>query len=276
MQDELSSLVRELASRKGEPVATSSLLVSSTSNVMTALVYGRRFEYGSPERVELDELADVIPTLATQISSLNFFPWLRGVLSVLHIGACGKLRSAMLQRDRFSETLVGLHEKTYQDGLIRDYIDGFLSEMKRPDQEKKTFTRDVLTSNASSFFGAGSETVRSAIEWLLLTCAAKPEMQSRIRAEIDLVDCAYKSYGYPYVVSVSWIRAVITYNTLHASEDTKISGYVIPRGSVVIPSLRSIFYDDSFWEDPEVFRPERFLVDGGTRAIKPERLIPFS
>lgn len=290
IHDELSSLVRELASRKGEPVATSSLLVSSTSNVMTALVYGRRFEYGSPERVELDELADVIPTLATQISSLNFFPWLRGVLSVLHIRACGKLRSAMLQRDRFSETLVGLHEKTYQDGLIRDYIDGFLSEMKRPDQEKKTFTRDVLTSNASSFFGAGSETVRSAIEWLLLTCAAKPEMQSRIRAEIDVVlgqsgqasrvlwkDRSRMPYTQAFIWETTRCEPINPFGLMRcASEDTKISGYVIPRGSVVIPSLRSIFYDDSFWEDPEVFRPERFLVDGGTRASKPERLIPFS
>ncbi|XP_075552187.1 cytochrome P450 2J4-like [Dermacentor variabilis] len=288
--DELSNVVRELASRKGEPVAISSLLVSSTSNVITALVYGRRFEYGSPERVELDELADGIPALAAQISSMNFFPWLRRVLSVLRIGACGRLRSAMIRRDRLSETLIDLHEKTHQGGVVRDYVDGFLSEMRRPEQEKKTFTRDVLTSNASSFFGAGSETVRSAIEWLVLTCAAKPEVQNRVRAEIDVVvgqsgqgsRVLWEDRGrMPYTQAVIWemtrCEPINPFGLMRcAREDTKISGYVIPRGSVVVPSLRSIFYDTSFWEDPEVFRPERFLVEGGSRASKPDRLIAFS
>ncbi|KAL1416153.1 hypothetical protein MTO96_006419 [Rhipicephalus appendiculatus] len=64
VHEEMSNLVRELASSKGKPVAIASLLTPSTSNVMTALVFGRRFEYGSPERVELDELADVIPSLS--------------------------------------------------------------------------------------------------------------------------------------------------------------------------------------------------------------------
>ncbi|KAH7938358.1 hypothetical protein HPB49_022797 [Dermacentor silvarum] len=274
IHDELSNLVRELASRKGEPVAIMSLLTSSTSNVITALMYGRRYEYGSPERVELDELAEGIPSLAAQMSAINFFPWLRRVLSMLRIGPCGRLRSAMLQRDRFSETLIGLHEKTYQDGLVRDYIDGFLGEMRRPEQEKKTFTRDVLRSNASSFFGAGSETVRSAIEWLLVMCAAKPEMQKRIRAEIDVVlgqsgqgsRVLWEDRGrMPYTQAFIW----------EMMRCEPINPFGLMR-SVVVPSLMSIFYDASFWEDPEVFRPERFLVDGGTRASKPERLIAFS
>ncbi|XP_054922659.2 vitamin D 25-hydroxylase-like [Dermacentor andersoni] len=290
MQDELSNLVRELASRKGEPVAISSLLLSSTSNVITALVYGRRFEYGSPERVELDELADEIPALAAQISSINFFPWLRGVLSILRIGACGRLRSAMIRRDRLSENLIGLREKSYQDGLVRDYIDRFLNEMRRPEQGKKTFTHDVLTSNASSIFGAGSETVRSAIEWLVLMCASKPEVQKRVRDEIDVVlgrsgqgsrvvweDRSRMPYTQAFIWEMARFKPVNPFGLMRcASEDTKVSGYVIPRGSVVVPSLRSIFHDASFWEDPEVFRPERFLVEGGTRASKPERLIPFS
>ncbi|XP_049527895.1 cytochrome P450 2J2-like isoform X2 [Dermacentor silvarum] len=239
IHDELSNLVRELASRKGEPVAIMSLLTSSTSNVITALMYGRRYEYGSPERVELDELAEGIPSLAAQMSAINFFPWLRRVLSMLRIGPCGRLRSAMLQRDRFSETLIGLHEKTYQDGLVRDYIDGFLGEMRRPEQEKKTFTRDVLRSNASSFFGAGSETVRSAIEWLLVMCAAKPEMQKRIRAEIDVVlgqsgqgsrvlweDRGRMPYTQAFIWEMMRCEPINPFGLMRsANEDTKISGY---------------------------------------------------
>ncbi|KAL1416154.1 hypothetical protein MTO96_006420 [Rhipicephalus appendiculatus] len=71
--------------------------------------------------------------------------------------------------------------------MSRDYVDSFLSEMKRPGQQKKTLTREVLTSNAASFFGAGSETLRSTTEWLMMMCAVKPELQSRMQREIDTV-----------------------------------------------------------------------------------------
>ncbi|KAL1416156.1 hypothetical protein MTO96_006422 [Rhipicephalus appendiculatus] len=91
VHEEMSNLVRELASSKGKPVDITSLLTPSTSNVMTALVFGRRFEYGSPERVELDELADVIPALSVQVLAINFFPWLRRANLAL---ARGSLREA--------------------------------------------------------------------------------------------------------------------------------------------------------------------------------------
>ncbi|XP_049276072.1 vitamin D 25-hydroxylase [Rhipicephalus sanguineus] len=60
-----------------------------------------------------------------------------------------------------------------------------------------------------------------------------------------------------------------------ATEYLRISGYTNPCGTIVISSLWSI-YDASFWGDPDVFSPERFLDDGGTSAKKPERLILFS
>lgn len=288
--EEVSNLVRALASCKGEPVDIASLLTPSTSNVMTALVYGRRFEYGSPERVELDVIADLIPTLSAQVLAVNFFPWLRRVISLFRTGACGRLRSALIRRDSLSQSFIDVHERTYQEGVARDYIDSFLSEMKRPGQQKETMTRDVLRSNASSLFGAGSETLRSSTEWLLMMCAAKPEVQTRIRSEIDSV-IGDRGPGsrvlwenrtrMPYTQAFIWETArcepVNPFGFMRrAREDVRVSGYVIPRGSIVIPSLRSVFDDKSFWKDPEVFRPERFLIDGGARAAKPERLIAFS
>ncbi|KAL3181584.1 hypothetical protein MRX96_036701 [Rhipicephalus microplus] len=61
-----------------------------------------------------------------------------------------------------------------------------------------------------------------------------------------------------------------------ATADIKVGSYIISRGSIVIVSFWSLLHDKSVWGDPEVFRPERFLVDGGTRAVKPQQFIPFS
>ncbi|KAL3184218.1 hypothetical protein MRX96_032332 [Rhipicephalus microplus] len=61
-----------------------------------------------------------------------------------------------------------------------------------------------------------------------------------------------------------------------ASEDIKLGGYFVPRGSVIISSFWSLFNEPGFWKDPEVFRPERFLSDSGHSATKPKWFIPFS
>lgn len=289
IHEELSYLLREVEARKGGRLVPTDVLTPSTSNVISALVFGRRFEYDDPERIYLDKLIELIPALSAQVSAINFFPWLRKLLVFFRFGTCEQLRDALERREDFADSKINSHQSTYQDGLVRDYIDGFLSEMKQQGEGNRTFTRNLLKGNVASFFGAGSETSRSAIEWLLLHSATHPEMQRRIHSEIDDVLGSGRgsavSWGdrnrMPFTQAFMWeVMRCKPVNPLsvmrHASKDVRVGKYVIPSGSIVIASIWSIFYDVSFWKDPEVFRPERFLTDDGTRAQKPERFIPFS
>ncbi|KAH7934311.1 hypothetical protein HPB49_024846 [Dermacentor silvarum] len=134
--------------------------------------------------------------------------------------------------------------------------------------------------------------MRSALEWLLLMSAAKPDLQGRVQAEIDAVieqkgptgsnrvswmDRARMPYTQAFMWETMRCKPVNPLSLMRsASNDINLGGYFIPRGSIVIPSFWSIFNESSFWGDPEVFRPERFLSDDGKSAKKPERFIPFS
>ncbi|KAL1421115.1 hypothetical protein MTO96_023422 [Rhipicephalus appendiculatus] len=187
-QEELRHLVDKLLSLQGKPVTPGAVLTPSASNVISTLVFGRRFEYEDPDRVHLDKLIDIIPALAAQTSAVNFFPWIRKLLLFFRVGTCEKLREALVLREDFAESKIDEHHATYKDGVVRDYIDGFLSEMKQQENERnRIFTRNILKGNVATFFGAGSETVRSTMEWLLLMCAARPELQRRMQAEVDAV-----------------------------------------------------------------------------------------
>jgi len=95
-----------------------------------------------------------------------------------------------------------------------------------------------------------------------------------------------------YIVKFSalrmpYIHAIILETMRHApfipsllprrvSEDTECAGYKIPKGTLLLGFLYPVFHDKSFWGDPEVFRPERFLLPSGSLdSSRVERFVQF-
>ena len=60
-----------------------------------------------------------------------------------------------------------------------------------------------------------------------------------------------------------------------AAEDTTLQGYTIPKGSLVVGNLWAVHHDPEVWNEPEVFRPSRFIDQDGHVTIK-EEWTPFS
>ena len=50
-------------------------------------------------------------------------------------------------------------------------------------------------------------------------------------------------------------------------------GYAIPKNSMVTISLYFMHRDERVWEEPEKFRPERFLQD--SRVVNADKIMPF-
>jgi len=53
-----------------------------------------------------------------------------------------------------------------------------------------------------------------------------------------------------------------------------VNGYTIPAGSNVVPLLHAVHMDPKLWDEPEAFRPSRFLSVEG-KVSKPEYFMPF-
>ena len=57
------------------------------------------------------------------------------------------------------------------------------------------------------------------------------------------------------------------------SSAIKIGDYNISESTLIYSNTYTVHMDPSYWGDPEVFRPERFVVDG--RFTPNDRNIPF-
>jgi cytochrome P450 family 307 subfamily A len=59
-----------------------------------------------------------------------------------------------------------------------------------------------------------------------------------------------------------------------ATEDSSIGGYDVPKGTVVFLNNYELNTGEDYWSEPDLFKPERFVVDN--QIVKPAHFIPFS
>ncbi len=59
-------------------------------------------------------------------------------------------------------------------------------------------------------------------------------------------------------------------------EEITIQGYKIPKGTQVLANFWALDSDPNLYEDPQDFKPERFLSEDEKQFTKPDYLIPFS
>ncbi|KGL79742.1 Cytochrome P450 2J6, partial [Tinamus guttatus] len=58
------------------------------------------------------------------------------------------------------------------------------------------------------------------------------------------------------------------------TRDTLLGGFLVPKGTILMPNMTSVLMDKKEWETPDAFNPEHFLKDG--QFCRREAFIPFS
>lgn len=138
---------------------------------------------------------------------------------------------------------------------------------------------DLKWSAASLYAGAADTTV-SAIYSFFLAMTLFPDVAKKAQEEIDSVVGSDRLPTYadreflPYVDAL--VKEVFRWNSVaptgvphRAIQDDVQDGYFIPKGSLVIPNIWKLTHDPKVYENPFVFRPERFIASG-TRLAEPD------
>lgn len=123
-----------------------------------------------------------------------------------------------------------------------------------------------------TFLLAGHQTTALTLTYIWDLLSRNPEIERRLHAELDGLD------GRPSIEDVfefEYVEAVVKeamrlYPPAHEirrepTTDVEIGGYAVPEGSLIVLSTWVQQRDDRFWDDPEQFRPDRFLDEGRDR-----------
>lgn len=115
---------------------------------------------------------------------------------------------------------------------------------------------------------AGHETTATALSWALYELGKDPDQLARARTAVDEGDDDYLEA----VLKESMrLHPVIPMVVRHLMEPVTIGGIDLPRGANIGPSIIVGHAREDNFEEPETFRPQRFL-DG---HVAPHTWIPF-
>ena len=186
--------------------------------------------------------------------------------------ALGLFRSVV---DRVVTGRVGLADREISDLLDR--------LMRTPDPETgKTLTAAAVSDNVLTFLAAGHETTANSLAWILYLLALFPQAEQAVADELaaTFAGAAPTREGLDRLV---FTRAVVSeamrlyppapFIGRQALADDMLAGRKVKAGTQIVISPWILHRHRRLWEEPDAFRPERFLP----ASAPPERgaYIPF-
>lgn len=155
-----------------------------------------------------------------------------------------------------------LKEHPESDGILRKMLDEQLQQ-----QEIVKLVADLIL--------AAGDTTAYTMEWLLYLIARNQEIQKELRNALTLEPFPVLLKN--CVKETLRLYPVAPFITRYLPTDSTISGYNVPKDTLVIMSLYTISRDPKYFRNPEVFMPERWLrSDYNNVAMMQQASLPFA
>ncbi|KAG0532944.1 hypothetical protein BDA96_04G149000 [Sorghum bicolor] len=152
-----------------------------------------------------------------------------------------------------------------------DMVDVLLRIQKQGDM-RVSLNHGVIRAALIDAVGAALDTTSTTLRWAMAELIANPRVMHKAQLEIRRVMAAgqQRRVHEATLRDLHYLKAVIKETLrLHPpapfvprvclDDGIKIQGYHVPRGTIVVANVWAISRDPKYWEDPDMFIPERFL-----------------
>ncbi|KAI1293483.1 Cytochrome P450 2B19 [Halotydeus destructor] len=286
--DVIDQVMEEIKRKHGEkPFKMLDYLYLMTYNIIAQSAFGEKFELDDKIFLQLLNDAKFFTDNTEQFFMLQSMPVLKYLpyfsgLNKQMIDTFTRQREMVLKKYR-------QHLSTYREGEIRDFADALIAGKIEAEADMRDSAEhlndDNLALTLSDLFLAGTDTTKTTMHWMLLFLAKYPQMQKKVRDEIDevlgdqILGPELKSrlnYTQAFISETLRFRPILPIGLPHkATVDSSIAGHPIKKGTQVSMIHWAILHDPKHWDKPEVFRPERFLDADGVHNSRMLSFVPF-
>lgn len=131
-------------------------------------------------------------------------------------------------------------------------------------------SREQLRDEVATVFLAGHETTANGLTWAWYLLSQKPDALSALQHEVDTVlhgrsPTIDDLKNLPYTVAVFdealRLRPPAAILPRRTARNTVLGGYDLVADSQVMVNIYGIHHHPAIWQEPEAFKPERFLPE---------------
>nr|GFA03182.1 cytochrome P450 71A2-like [Tanacetum cinerariifolium] len=219
-EDETNLMIDQIQNTSGSVINLSEILMSLTNDVICRIVLGKK---NSSKKImgQMGELMEVLSifSIGTYFPSLSWVDRLRGLEA--------RARKLAKEMDEFFE---------------------------------------------SEMFVAGTDTTSTSLEWAISELIRHPRVMKKLQQEVGgiakgkarITEEDLEIIKHPYLEGV--LKETLRVHTplpllvpRESTQDVKLNYYDIAAGTQVMINVWMISRDPAVWEDPEEFKPERFV-----------------
>jgi cytochrome P450 len=244
-----------------------------------ATVFGQRGKTMQPggklERFFKVEAQWVAALGATSSPPLNSFPFLGSIPDWLTPWKGWKDRALLVRKEQelVYGTLLGETKERLGEGKGTDC---FLASVLKTN-EKEQYNDKFLCHLSGVLLEGGAETSASSIMVFIMAMAAFPDVLAKAQGEVDRIVGSSRMpnrddiENLPYVEAcmlelLRW-RPIIPLGVPHNTiADDTYGDFTVPKNTTIIVNTWRINHDESFYDQPEKFDPDRYLQDAFGRG----------
>ncbi|KAI0516226.1 hypothetical protein KFK09_008898 [Dendrobium nobile] len=280
-EEEGNNLVEKIRTAGRSPVNLSVMLLSLSNVTIVRAAIGK----GSAQQQRFLLAMKKTFKYLSGFSMVDLFP------SWSFLGEISGLRHEMerlhMEMDVVLNEIIEEHEGKKLDGddTNEDLVDVLL-RIKRSGEMNLSLTMENIKGVLLDLFVAGTETSSTTLVWAMTELIRHPKVMQKAQYEVRKALNGKMRIEEGDIHKLHYINQVIKETLrLHpptplmvprlCCETVELAGYTVPVESWVMINIWAMMRDPKYWEDPEIFQPERFEEKAIDFGVANFEFIPF-